>query len=310
MLEEKLLEAYKQYDYLSSVIKIFVSYIKPSFLFKSEILTPVHLGRAVAEDSSKDGKISNEDINWLYENCIGDNSFDGNISYMNRRVGFLTGTYMAWKNYKTLGNPEYFGSFGYRRLLKPVYFDKIQTLDFIAPAKKQFGYTLEEQFIAAHGNKLYEVMVNTVKTVFPEDFELFKEYFKEKSGYFFEIYIMKKEHFFDFCDWIFAALFYMLEVYKHGIEQHSAVNFDNLLIKFLETDEETLKEKFLPKTKGKEIRDVAFILERLTGFYLYKLTQNKNLKYMEVPVIEFDRTNMLAVKDVILTKMRERVQNK
>ena len=126
MQEEQLLNEYKKYDYLNQeknnpLVKIFVSYIKPSFLFKSEILTPIHLGRAVEKENSKDGKITEEDINWLHENCIGDDDFEGNISHVNRRVGFLTGTYWAWKNYEKLGNPEYFGSFGYRRFLQPIF---------------------------------------------------------------------------------------------------------------------------------------------------------------------------------------------
>ena len=62
MLEEQLLAGYKKYDSMENKIKIFVSYIKPSYLFKSEILVPIHLGRAVAQDSSKDGKISEENL--------------------------------------------------------------------------------------------------------------------------------------------------------------------------------------------------------------------------------------------------------
>ena len=53
-----LLDEYKKYDNVNEnrtnpLIKILVSYIKPSFLFKSEILTPIHLGRAVERDNSK-----------------------------------------------------------------------------------------------------------------------------------------------------------------------------------------------------------------------------------------------------------------
>lgn len=60
---ERLLEGYKAYDYLNSdaehpAVKIFVSYIKPSFLFKSKILTPIHLGRAVEAADSKDERVA------------------------------------------------------------------------------------------------------------------------------------------------------------------------------------------------------------------------------------------------------------
>lgn len=306
MLEEQLLEGYKKYNYLNDKIKIFVSYIKPSFLFKTDILTPIHLGRAVAQDTSKDGKISEENLKWLYENCIGDDDFDGNISHENRRIGFLTGTYKAWKNYQQLGNPDYFGSFGYRRLLKPIYFEELGNVDFIAPAKKSFGKTLKEQFICAHGEELYNVMIETLKLNFPEDLELFNQYFENKSGYFFEIYILKKELFFPFCEWIFKILFSLLETHKERIAVNATIKFDDLLIDFLQTDEKTLTEKVVPKAKGAELRDIAFIFERLTGFYLYKLMQNPALKYLEVPVAEIEPPPFFAMKDVILAKMREK----
>ncbi len=61
-----------------------------------------------------------------------------------------------------------------------------------------------------------------------------------------------------------------------------------MLIDFLETDEQALTEKVIPKSKGAELRDIAFIFERLTGFYLYKLMQNPDLKYLEVPVAEIE----------------------
>ncbi len=306
MLEEQLLAGYKKYDSMENKIKIFVSYIKPSYLFKSEILVPIHLGRAVAQDSSKDGKISEENLKWLYENCIGDNDFDGNISHENRRIGFLTGTYKAWKNYQSIGNPEYFGSFGYRRLLKPNYLENLDNFDFIAPAQKSFGKTLKEQFICAHGQELYDVMIETLQLNFPEDLGLFNHYFEGKSGYFFEIYILKKDLFNSFCEWIFKILFSLLETHKERITVNATIKFDDLLIDFLETDEQALTEKVIPKSKGAELRDIAFIFERLTGFYLYKLMQNPDLKYLEVPVAEIEPPQFFAMKDVILAKMREK----
>ena len=71
MLESELLKLYKEYDEKNPIIKIFVSYIKPSFLFSTKILIPIHLGRDVAQENSKDGIINNEALDWLYDNCIG-----------------------------------------------------------------------------------------------------------------------------------------------------------------------------------------------------------------------------------------------
>ena len=94
MNEQELLYEYKQYDGINNN--------KP-------------LVKILVRDTSKDGVISDEDIKWLHENCIGDDDFEGNISSVNRRVGLFTGTYWAYKNYEKLGNPVFLGSFGYRK---------------------------------------------------------------------------------------------------------------------------------------------------------------------------------------------------
>ncbi|WP_298497297.1 DUF4422 domain-containing protein, partial [uncultured Helicobacter sp.] len=95
-------------------VKILVSYHKPSVLFKDEVLTPIHLGRALSKEAHKDGKVSDEEYEWLCENMIGDDTGE-NISHLNRYFNEMTGIYWAWKNYDKLGNPEYIGLCHYRR---------------------------------------------------------------------------------------------------------------------------------------------------------------------------------------------------
>ena len=60
-------------------IKILVAYHKPYKIFKSDVLVPIHVGRDVALQKSKDGVITNSDLEWLQKNTIGDNTGD-NIS--------------------------------------------------------------------------------------------------------------------------------------------------------------------------------------------------------------------------------------
>ncbi|EOH7902799.1 DUF4422 domain-containing protein, partial [Campylobacter coli] len=95
-------------------IKILIGYHKPAVLFKDEILTPIHLGRALATQASKDGEMSKEDFEWMCENMIGDDTGD-NISYLNRYFAEFSGLYWAWKNYSRLSNPDYIGFMHYRR---------------------------------------------------------------------------------------------------------------------------------------------------------------------------------------------------
>ena len=94
-------------------IKILVAYHKPYKLFKNKMFVPIHVGRDIAFEKSKDGLISKEDYAWLEKNTIGDNTGD-NISNLNREYCELSAIYWAWKNYEELGNPDYIGLMHYR----------------------------------------------------------------------------------------------------------------------------------------------------------------------------------------------------
>ena len=290
-----LLKYYKEYDFLNkedNLIKIFVGYIKPSFLFKSDILTPIHLGRAVEKDASKDGIVSDEDIKWLHYNCIGDDDFDGNISYINRRVGFFTGTYWAWKNYERLDNPKYFGFFGYRRLLFPNCLNRLEDYDLILPIKKMIYKTIKADIIYYHDKDFYEKIINAVAQVYPQELENVTAHFNSCESYFAEMYIMKKDLFFEFCEWMNKILDYILKRYPismcKGKKYEQPQNNNNLKQPIQNIDR----------------RDIAFVIERLTGYYLLNLTKNKNLKYKEVNTYE---TQILSIRQNILDQLRQNI---
>lgn len=95
-------------------VKILVGYHRPAVLLKDEVLIPIHLGRALATEASKDGSMSKEDYQWMLDNMIGDDTGE-NISEENRKYCELTALYWAWKNYDKLGNPDYIGFMQYRR---------------------------------------------------------------------------------------------------------------------------------------------------------------------------------------------------
>ncbi|HKL94734.1 MAG TPA: DUF4422 domain-containing protein [Clostridia bacterium] len=126
-------------------IKILISYHKRAEIFSDDILTPIHLGRALAREksaqkeqsleselsaqneqsvgselSAQNGHAVNEnsaksnDFNWMCENMIGDDTGD-NISIKNPSYNELTAIYWAWKNYDKLDNPDYIGFMHYRR---------------------------------------------------------------------------------------------------------------------------------------------------------------------------------------------------
>lgn len=275
---ELLLKEYKKLDYLNKLsekplLKALVGYIKPSFLFKSEILTPIHLGRAVEKEVSKDGSVSKKDIEWLHHNCIGDDDFEGNISAINRRVGFLTGTYWAWKNYNKLGDPEYFASFGYRKILNPKPIKAIKNFDVILPNKSYMKETVREQFINSHGCKPYNMMTDIIKKVYPDEILEFNNFLNSQECVFYENYILKKDLFFYFCEWIFPLLFEALSRDIQNLDYEIEEKWD--IINYFRLNQ---SEGLCNKNNFEEYqkRIIGFIFERITGYFFHKL---ENLNY-------------------------------
>lgn len=304
LIEQQLLDEYKKYDYLNKdrehpLVKILVSYIKPSFLFKSEILTPIQLGKAVEGADSKDGVQSEKNLKWLQQNCEFNDDFKGGISEYNRRIGFLTGTYWAWKNYEKLGNPKYFGSMGYRKLFDSKYFLELMKYDAIIPAIEinDHARTNMERYLYSRDKNMVDLTVKVMKKFHPDDMNLFDEYFKMKAGYYHEMYIMKKNIFFNFCDWIFPMMF---ELLKYCHEDFMPDKNEMNLVQQVQSTY--------------DIRDVAFVMERLTGLYCYKLTEDKNLKTVKGTYHIFrnqeeEYKNKLKVIDILRKRNKELVKH-
>ena len=71
--------------------KIFVTYKDRHKILKSNIITPIQTGRAIARE--------------VFEEMIGDDTGD-NISHLNDKYCEASAMYWAWKNYEKIGNPE------------------------------------------------------------------------------------------------------------------------------------------------------------------------------------------------------------
>ena len=255
-------------------IKILVSYHKPAYLLKSEILTPVHLGRALATEASKDGQMSKADYQWMLDNMIGDDTGD-NISHLNREFCELTVIYWAWKNYDKLGNPDYIGFMHYRRVLsflapkdQNVNFTKdilpevnsfndnftkaAEKYDFFIPKPHSVEDASKSQNIIEHYGKYtyhypqgLDILKNTLKKQCPFLYGVFDDYFEGKNAYFTSIFIMKRNDFMLYAQTIF-----------------------NILLK-------VKKELTLSNANSQEYRAIAYIGEYLTGLYLYYLKSKR-----------------------------------
>lgn len=251
-------------------VKILIGYHKPSVLFKSDILTPIHLGRALATEVSKDGKMTEEEYQWMLDNMIGDDTGD-NISLKNRHYNEMTGIYWAWKNYDKLGNPDYIGFMHYRRLFSltnlpfsvndsiidvieksQLFNDRylknlISQYDILTPqwrAPLPQGSTLYDKLLVSSLNNLEEILNG-----FPEYSSYFKDFLQENNLCYSNMFIMKKNIFFEYCYFIFPILNALEAKIDYSKDSPRRIGFDSEFITdfFLYKQSRNLKSKTLNK---------------------------------------------------------------
>ncbi|ELU5091550.1 DUF4422 domain-containing protein, partial [Campylobacter jejuni] len=244
-------------------IKILVGYHKPAELLKDDILTPIHLGRALATEASKDGNISKDDYKWMCENMIGDDTGD-NISYLNRCLNELTGIYWAWKNYDKLGNPDYIGFMHYRRhfifdnnftnslqlngdgysyiininkqYFEYIGFEKyinlIKQYDVILPKlfncnqviEKPHTFTTCKDFLCLwNGNQLsaYKLFIFIITHLdrYKMYSSLVNEIDQNTVYYPYNMFIMKKDIFFKYCNFLFEVVFLLNDILGYDVSK-------------------------------------------------------------------------------------------
>ena len=278
-----------------------VGYHKPATLIKSEIFEPIHLGRALATECSKDGSMSQDDYQWMLDNMIGDDTGD-NISVQNRRLCEITALYWAWKNYDKLGNPDYIGFCHYRRFLNfsdhllpedtygLVHFEYlnndamkkmslddntikkcVKNYDIVTVTKFDVSYksknikNIRDQYNSAEYLHVedYDTVIEFIKKRYPNFKRAISIYNNSKEGYFTNIFIMRKDIFFDYCNWLFNIL------KEANIRVPNYNNFE-------------------------ENRALGHISERLLGIYLtYLKLTNAEIKIKELQRTLINNTNII-----------------
>lgn len=236
--------------------KILLVTHKPCKIPKSEFIVPIHAGREVALEKSKDGSINQQDLDWLIENTIGDNTGD-NISAKNRYYSECSALYWAWKNYDELGNPDYIGLMHYRRhfIFDDEYyktkwpigtnFDKsmstirenfideytinkiglndinikqiINNNDIIVSYPSQFNILYPIEYASIRMDyfknipqvkiKDFDLMISIIKKKYPDYSADIDNYINGQRKYMFQMFIMKKDLFFKYCEFLFDILF-------------------------------------------------------------------------------------------------------
>ena len=262
-------------------IKIFLSYHKPSTLLKNEIFTPIHVGRAL---QTKRSDFNNK---WLTENLIGDDEGE-NISNKNPNFCELTAQYWAWKNLPK--SIKYVGFMHYRRHLNftntkfPInmwglnerkeldsdyikYFG-LNTENVKKVVSKYDIVTVEKWDVTNAGTKNnydhyassdpklhikdYDLALDILYKKYPEYKQSAETYNNSKYGYYTNIFVMRRDIFNKYCEWLFDILF---EVEK----QTDISNYD-----------------------FQEARIYGYISEWLFGIFITHLQNTTNLKIKEL----------------------------
>ncbi len=200
-------------------INIFIAYHKQFPIINTRCLIPIQVGRILSDEKL---------------NMIGDDTGD-NISVKNPNYCELTALYWMWKNVQA----DYYGLFHYRRFFNFKNTNDRFFLNFSNKTCKKFGWTDEditrycmnydvvsaplydvhppnesnknisvyELFNISHNITDLDKTINIIKTKYPDYLKTAEEYLSQKKSSYFNMVIMKKEIFQNYCEWLFSILF-------------------------------------------------------------------------------------------------------
>ncbi|MEG0774570.1 DUF4422 domain-containing protein [Clostridium sp.] len=250
-------------------IKILVATHKKYKMPKENIYIPIHVG--------SEGK---QDLGY-----VGDNTGD-NISKKNPNYCELTGLYWASKNLKC----DYIGLCHYRRYFTNKSFlsridnskDKFQMIltkseieellkdsDVILPRKRNYYIeTIKSHYRHAHYIEDLNKVEEIIKEKHSDYLESFNVVMKGTRLHLFNMFIMKKEHFDEYSDWLFSILF------------------------------ELEKRVDISKYDAYQSRIFGFLSERLFNVWLEK----KALKEKEVPVVNLEKVDWIKKANEFLKR--------
>lgn len=190
-------------------IQIIVATHKKYRMPKDPMYLPLHVGA--------EGKIDKQgrplDLGYMKDN-IGEN-----ISAKNGGYCELTGLYWAWKNLKS----DYIGLVHYRRHFtngkkSKDRFDSILTYPQVAPdldkyrvfvPQKRHYYieTLSSHYAHTHYIEQLDKTRDIIAEKYPDYLETFDQVIQQRSGYMFNMMIMRKDDLDRYCTWLFDILF-------------------------------------------------------------------------------------------------------
>ncbi|MCI6675545.1 MAG: DUF4422 domain-containing protein [Clostridiales bacterium] len=186
-------------------VKIIVAAHKKYWMPQDSCYLPVHVGKQGKEPIGYQGDDEGE-----------------NISEKNPWYCELTGMYWMWKNVQA----DYYGLVHYRRYFTVVPPIKrlgkqpselvlterqvkrlVKKYDVILPKKRNYVVeTIGSHYAHTHYKEHLEITKNIIKELCPAYEEAFEWVMSQRKGHMFNMFIMKKELFYEYCEWLFPIL--------------------------------------------------------------------------------------------------------
>ncbi len=177
-------------------LTILVASHKPDKVYSDGVYTPIHVGRAISKFKEEMASMIGDDT--------GDNISDKNGAYCE-----LTAIYWAWKNFK---NVEYVGLAHYRR-----YFETKFTEENIDDVFKSCDVILAKPYLHDRYNEMKMartlisedevIFLNVFKKLYPEYEQTLIDYLYGFKDYAYNMFVMKKATFDEYCQFLFSILF-------------------------------------------------------------------------------------------------------
>lgn len=222
-----------------------------------------------------------------YKDNVGDN-----ISDMNGFFNELTTFYWIAKNYPM---KEYIGMCSYRRYFS--FLDDIDSIngvlennDIILPTKEFLdGKTVFEHYDSYHNIKDLELALEILYKQYPSYKSDAEKVLNSKNMYCNNMFIMKREDFIKYCEFVFNILFTFLNNKKFNC-------YDDIIRYVVSNRNLYLKEDVFSKSAIYQARIGGFLAERLFNIYV----EHNFKKVYEIPMEFITDDSLTSYFDEIL----------
>ena len=283
---------YLLFVYKTDYLKIFVVYYKPAPLIKTEIFEPIQGGRIISNTPSRAGKFTKEEIDWLKNNMIGDETGE-NISELNRYFAEITALYWIYKN----TNTPFVGMFQYRRYLSINNNANYPMLEFpsmrfrhlginhLKGFSKEFLHSLElekkyilpwfithdilvsepiklnsyEQYKQEHVISDLDKALEIINKKYPEMYDFAVKTLNSEEGFYpTNMFITRRDILNNYASWLFSILLPLYNDIKDDLQTRDTEQ--KLALAYLSERLFTVYFRYQQKYKGLRIKEFPFAL--------------------------------------------------